>query len=201
MDADLRAAYLRAIKPAAGRRGTAGKGGAMTYGLRVHGWKVAVVGLLSGALLVWSPGLMSVATAERAGVKAPAATAVGNTYGGVTSQGLPVIVDMKATRRQIVRAVAGVTLKCTSGNIGVYPDKYTALAVTRNGKFRVSFGPYTQRNDDGTTTDFQGRMSGALNAAKTQIAGTWTFTATDYDAAGAVTDTCTSGSLTWKAKQ
>jgi len=37
--------------------------------------------------------------------------------------------------------------------------------------------------------------------AKTKITGTWSLTATDHDATGNVTDTCTSGSVSWKAKQ
>ena len=63
------------------------------------------------------------------------------------------------------------------------------------------YGPVTQRNDDGTTTDYQGRVTGALNDAKTKITGTWRLIATDHDATGVVTDTCDTGLLTWKAKQ
>ena len=171
----------------------------MTYGARAHHLsQIAFVGVLSGALLVWSPLLSG---AAHAGVRTPSAPAVGNTYGGVTPQTLPVIVDMNTSRRQIVRALIALELTCTSGSIVISPDVYTGVAVTKKGKFRVSFGPVTDRNDDGTTTDFQGTMSGALNAAKTKITGTWSLTATDHDATGNVTDTCTSGSVSWKAKQ
>lgn len=82
-----------------------------------------------------------------------------------------------------------------------YPDEYTRLPVSRSGRFSVRFGPVTQRNDDGTTIDLEGRMSGRLNSTKTRITGTWQFKATDHDATGAVTDTCDSGSVSWRAKQ
>lgn len=158
-----------------------------------------MVGGLAGTLLVGSP-LMSVATAQGAEVLATSTT-VGNTYGGITSQGLPVVVDMKANRRLIVRAAVVVELTCTSGTPGMSPDKFTRVPVSRSGKFNVSFGPATQRNDDGTTTDWQGSMKGALNSAKTRIVGTWVLAGVFHDAAGAVTDTCESGSVRWTAKQ
>jgi hypothetical protein len=112
-----------------------------------------------------------------------------------------VVVTMNATRRQVVRAVAAVDAKCTSDLALTIPDRFTKLAVTKGGKFRVVYGPYTVRNDDGTTTDWQGRMTGALNDAKTKIVGTWRLIASDHDATGAVTDTCDTGLLTWSARQ
>lgn len=162
----------------------------MARRVRRQGVHVAVVGGLSGALLLGGP-VTPVA----------AAPFVGNTYGGVTSQGQPVVVDMKPTRRQIVRAVVALELTCTSGTGFVVPDRYTRVPVTRSGKFRVAFGPITQRNDDGTTTDVEGRVSGALNRARTAINGSWSLSATEHDTTGAVTDTCSSGSVRWKAKQ
>ena len=81
------------------------------------------------------------------------------------------------------------------------PDNWTNLRVSTQRKFTASFGPKVERNDDGTTTDFQGRMTGALNDSKTKIVGTWRMIASDHDAAGAVTDSCDTGLLTWSAKQ
>ena len=170
---------------------------AMDYRMLLRGWRVAVVGVVAVTLLIsWplSPG-------ASAGVRTPSATAVGNTYGGLTSKAMPVFVDMTSTRRQVVRAVAAMVLTCTSGSSATIPDKYTKLPVTRAGKFRASFGPVTQRNDDGTTTDFSGRITGALNDSKTRITGVWRFVFVEHDVAGAVTDTCDSGLQTWRAKQ
>ena len=172
----------------------------MTYRVKFTYWQATVVGAAACALVIGTP-MIPVATASPASVVTPSATAVGNTYGGVTSKGFPVIVTMNATRRQVVRAIAAVEADCTSEATLNTPDKFTKLAVTRSGKFKVVYGPYTVRNDDGTTTDYQGRMTGALNDAKTKIAGTWRLIAVYHDAAGAVTDTCDSGLLTWSAKQ
>ena len=59
----------------------------------------------------------------------------------------------------------------------------------------------TERNDDGTTIDLQGAVSGKFNRSMTSISGTWSFKATEHDATGAVTDTCDSGTINWTAKQ
>ena len=172
----------------------------MTYRVKFKYWQATVVGAAACALVIGTP-MIPVATASPASVVTPSATAVGNTYGGVTSQGMPVFVTMNATRRQVVREIAAVVVNCKSGGGFTIPDRFTKVAVSKGGKFRVVYGPFTQRNDDGTTTDYQGRMTGALNDAKTKIAGTWRMIVTDHDAAGAVTDSCDTGLLTWTAKQ
>jgi hypothetical protein len=172
----------------------------MTVRVKSKYWQATVVGAAACALVIGTP-MVPVASAAPASVVTPSATAVGNTYGGLTSQGFPVFVDMNATRRVVVREVAAVVLKCTSGGRFIFPDRFTKVAVTKGGKFHVVYGPFTQRNDDGTTTDLQGRMTGALNDSKTKILGTWRIIKTDHDAAGAVTDTCDTGLLTWSAKQ
>ena len=168
----------------------------MNYRIARRGWQVGVIAVVAVALLMtWplSPG-------ASAGVRTPSATAVGNTYGTVTPQGQPLIVDMNSTRRKVVRAVVTLEVACTSGADFTFTDKYVDLPVTRAGRFRTSFGPVTERNADGTTTDYQGRIAGALNDTKTRIAGVWRIIYTNHDAAGTVTDTCDSGLVSWKAK-
>jgi hypothetical protein len=167
--------------------------------MMLHGWRITTVGAVTGALLIGSP-MIPLAAAGPAGVRAPSA-ATGNTYGGVTPQGQPIVVDMTADRRHIVRAITVLDMTCTSGNTGLVTDRYPRMSVSKKGRFSFAFGPTTERNDDGTTTDFKGRFAGRLNVAKTKISGTWTYTITDHDAAGAVTDSCTSGSVSWTAKQ
>ena len=157
----------------------------------------AAVAVLGSALLVGSPTLSGATTEQLPTFSA----AVGNTFGGSTSQRMPVVVQLTKDRRDVVTAQAALRLNCTpSGGSFTYAPTLTGLSVTKKGKFSRSFGPVTQRNDDGTTTDFQGRLAGQLNDAKTKISGTVSLTATDHDATGAVTDTCTTGSVSWKAK-
>ena len=160
------------------------------------GWAAA----LAAALVVGGP-LIASASSGGATPQARSAAVAGAVFGGVTPQDFPVVIELNKKRSQVVRAVIVVRVTCTSG-IGVnVPDSYRRVRVSKTGKFTTSFGPTTNRNDDGTTTDFEGSASGALNAARTKVSGKWQLKVTDHDAAGAVTDTCDSGSLRWNAKQ
>jgi hypothetical protein len=150
--------------------------------------------LLATAALAWT------ATPSQGSSAASRAATVGTSYGGVTSQDFPVVVDVNRRRSRVVRAVIAIRTSCTAGGFIVFPDGYTRMAI-RRGKFSASFGPTAQRNPDGTTTDFEGTISGTFNSTRTKVSGTWAFKATFRDAAGAVTDTCDSGSVGWSAKQ
>jgi hypothetical protein len=132
---------------------------------------------------------------------AAAAAAAGAVYGGLTTQRFPVVIELNKSRRQVVLAAAAVLMPCTAGGSFVQPDRYQKVPISKQGKFSVKFGPVTQRNDDGTTSDFEGSLSGALNAPRTKLSGKWQLKQTEHDASGAVTDTCDSGSVSWKAKQ
>ena len=125
---------------------------------------------------------------------------LGASYGGITSQDFPVVVDVDRRRSRVVRAVIAIRTSCTAGGSVTVADGYRNISI-RRGKFNASFGPSTQRNDDGTTSDLEGTISGTFNSSRTKVSGTWAFKATDHDATGAVTDTCDSGRVNWSAKQ
>jgi hypothetical protein len=156
-------------------------------------------GALATALLAAAAFAGTAAPSQGSSASSRAAI-VGVSYGGVTSQDFPVVVDVNRRRSRVVRAVIAVRLSCTSGAFVVVPDGYTKLSI-RRGRFSASFGPVTQRNPDGTTVDLEGTMRGTFNSSRTKVSGTWVFKGTEHDAAGAVTDTCDSGSVRWSAKQ
>lgn len=146
-------------------------------------------------------GMAAAATASTSkSPTAAAAATTGTVLGGQTSQGWPIVVEMSKTGGQVVRVSAGLHLTCTAGGVVNLPDGYRKLSVSGTGKFSASFGPTTQRNPDGTTTDFEGSITGKLNKARTKGSGKWQFKGTAHDAAGAVTDTCDSGTVSWSAK-
>ena len=143
-----------------------------------------------------------VAVAVLAAVPLTAVAAVGGTvFGGSTAQDFPVVIETSKNGRTVTKATIAIRLTCTSGATIVVPDRYPKLSINKKRKFGASFGPATNRNDDGTTIDFEGTISGTFNKPRTSASGTWSFKGTERDAAGAVTDTCDSGSVTWKAKQ
>jgi hypothetical protein len=128
------------------------------------------------------------------------ATAVGVVYGGVTDDGFGLMVETNKSRGKIVRMATGLTLRCTSGGSFSVADGWSKLSVKKR-KFSATFGPVTERNDDGTTVDLEGFVSGKFNRSKTSVSGTWSFKGTEHDGTGVVTDTCDSGTIRWTAKQ
>lgn len=158
-------------------------------------------GVLAIAVLASAPLVAAAAPGHDRTPASITAAAAGVVYGGVTPQGFGLMVEVNTTRRQIVRAVTGMQLNCTSGSVVSVPDGWTKLSVSKTGKFKGSFGPLTERNDDGTTLDSEGTVSGKFNSSRTRVSGTWTLKLTPHDAAGAITDTCDSGIVNWTAKQ
>ena len=129
-----------------------------------------------------------------------AAAAAVFVYGGTTSQDFPVLIETTRNGSKVTAARIGIRATCTSGGAATVPDGYRNMPVKRR-KFSASFGPTTQRNADGTTTDFQGSITGTFNRARTKVTGTWTFRATEHDASGAVTDTCDSAKVNFSARR
>ena len=158
------------------------------------GRRIISVCTVGVAVLMLCP-FTAAATTERA-----VAAAAGVVYGGQTAQGLPVVLETSRNGRK-VKALAAIRLSCTSGSGGTLPDSWAPMTVSKARKFGLSFGPETQRNSDGTTSDFEGSISGAFNKARTKASGTWSLKMTVHDASGAVADTCDSGSVSWSAKQ
>jgi hypothetical protein len=128
------------------------------------------------------------------------AAASAKVLGGVTGDGWPVTVEVNKSGKQVVRASIGLTLTCTSGALLPLPDFYKKLKISKKGKFGSSFGPGTVNNPDGTKTTIEGSMSGKVNKPRTKASGRWQLKVTDLSATGVVTDTCDSGSVSWRAK-
>jgi hypothetical protein len=149
--------------------------------------RAALAGACVAALLAAAPGAASAATKLK-----------GVTYGGFTPQGLPVVIEIAKNGRTIARTTIAIQLKCTSGATVTLPDTYGMPVKKR--KFHGSFNePLT--NADGTITTFHGEVAGRFNKARTKVSGKWLVNSTTRDGAGAVVDTCTSGTVRWTAKQ
>ena len=145
--------------------------------------------------------LDAAARPEHGSSRATTGGAGGTVYGGATGQDFPIVIETSKSGRKVLNAKIAIRLTCTSGSILIFSDSYKDLTVNKRRRFNMSFGPATNRNDDGTTTDVQGAIRGAFNKARTKASGTWSFKGTDHDTSGAVTDTCDSGNISWTAKQ
>jgi hypothetical protein len=176
------------VRSSSGLRRTSGRA-------RSFRW-VSAVGVAVAATIPWTAAA-SDADSSRVGK----AAAPGVVYGGFTPQNWPVVIEVSKDKRKVVRASIGLLLTCTSGISFGFPDDYRNVPLSKKGRFSESFGPIPVAHADGTSTDLQGSVTGATNARRTTMSGTWQVTGVDHDAAGAVTDTCDSGKVAWKAKQ
>ena len=161
--------------------------------------RLGAIGAIAATVVVGVP-LAASASTHQSGPAARAAATSGVVYGGRTAQKFPVVIEMNKSGNRVVQAVIGMRLTCTSGTFVNLPDRYVRLPVKKR-KFHLSFGPDTTNNADGTTSVYQGSISGAINKARSKVTGKRQLTLTERDAAGAVTDTCESGVLSWSAKQ
>jgi hypothetical protein len=132
--------------------------------------------------------------------RASSAASAGVVYGGVTAQRNPIVLEFNKRRGRLVRAVAALDFSCAAGGGYTYVDSLVGVRVSKKGKFATSF-TQTVRNDDRTTTDFAISLSGALNEARTKVSGKWAEKITEFDTAGATTDTCDAGTVNWTARQ
>ena len=158
-------------------------------------------GLVGIGVALAAAALLTAVPSEADSARVGRAATPGVMYGGFTPQDWPVVVEVSKDRRKVANASIGLLLTCTSGASFGYPDKYRNLPLSKKGRFSESFGPSRINNPDGTWTDLQGSVTGAMNSKRTTMSGTWQVTGVEHDAAGVVTDTCDSGKVAWKAKQ
>jgi hypothetical protein len=168
---------------------------------RTAGWARSVrwVGAVGVAVAAATP--LAAAASEAESARVGRAAAPGVVYGGLTPQSWPVVVEVSKDKRKVVTASIGLLLTCTSGLSFGFPDGYRNVPLSKKGRFTASFGPTKLDHPDGTSTDLQGSVTGAMNSKRTTMSGTWQVIGVDHDAAGVVTDTCDSGKVAWKAKQ
>jgi hypothetical protein len=135
------------------------------------------------------------------GPLAHTAASRGVILGGFSGQGWPVVAEMNKSGSRVVKATIALVLDCTDGRTLNQLDGYKNMTITKSGKIGVTFGPETKTNDDGTKTVSQGSISGKFNSSRSRLSGKWNLSLTDYDASGATTNSCASGSVSWSVKQ
>ena len=130
---------------------------------------------------------------------APAPSIGAGVFGGLTSKGAPVVVELARSGKRVKRTVAAVELKCTpSGDSFTIVDKWTQLPV-RRGRFGSSFRDTS--TEAGQIFEASGSVKGKLNRKRTRITGSWRAQLVIRNAAGATIDTCDSGPLRFTARR
>ena len=157
---------------------------------RVWTW-VALRALAIGpiaAVLIVSPASPAVGTANAAATK-------GFVYGGQTSQGKPVVVEMARSGRMVKRALVALELTCESGGSFTWTDYYTQLRL-RGGRFASVYED--DFLDGNMAVELSGTISGRVR--RSAVRGTWRFSVRSRDIVTGETDSCQSGSVRFTAR-
>jgi len=150
-----------------------------------------------------SPGTLGKAAKHSSRHKAKHPVPVGVVFGGVTSAGGPVVVEVSRDGREIVRATIAVQQKCQPSGLTFFtPDYYTHVPISATGVFHASeewSAPLTEPPITGVTNT--GSLSGRFNRAGTSVTGTWSLLSVFNGATGAAVERCESGSVSFTAIQ
>jgi hypothetical protein len=126
-----------------------------------------------------------------------AARAPGRIYAGKTSQDQPIVARLDAKRRRVTDVMLGWdSSSCQPEGAVHYPERLSNFRLASTGRFGDEWDATEPVSDGGsarTTYALTGRIARGGARGTLKIGVTWT------DPAGAVTRTCDSGSVSWKA--
>jgi hypothetical protein len=122
----------------------------------------------------------------------------GVVYGGLTSNGWPVVVEVTRNGRLIKRAVGAIRARCSQGGSFTLPSQWRFVRISRNGAFKASYDDSWV--DEGTEVTVSESFVGKFNRPRTALTGTWRASTTIRMPDGTV-DVCDSGSLRVTARQ
>ncbi len=126
-----------------------------------------------------------------------ASRAPGVVYGGVTSQDQPVVVRLNAQRKRVNDVITTWVAPCTpSEGFFRIPDHFVNFAVKSTGRFGNPFSADFPM-DAGGKRHYDYSITGRVT--KKAAKGTLQVKISETDAAGATTDSCDSGGVTWSA--
>jgi hypothetical protein len=125
-----------------------------------------------------------------------AAHAPGRVFAGATSEHQPVVAKVDAKRKHVTNMlVSWDSASCQPDGFAHYPESFTNFPVA-SGRFGDKWDD-TQKTSDGGSVKVSYDVAG--QAGKRAMRGTLRIGVTWMDPAGAVTSTCDSGGVTWKA--
>jgi hypothetical protein len=119
-------------------------------------------------------------------------------YGGLTTQGEPVVVQTDAKRNRLSLIRIGWFAPCDDGAVADVGDVFTDFPLSRSGEFGDAF-PGAFGPASGTHGKLQYEIYGKLGAS--HALGTFQVTDTVFDGTGGTLRTCSSPTVRWSAQQ
>jgi hypothetical protein len=155
---------------------------------------------LTPAVATLAVAMSSPLGAELALADAPTAArgSAGVVYGGMTSNGWPVIVEVTRDGRFVKRMVGGIFAKCNVDGIYTFPSQWRDLRISRAGVFKEAY--VDTDVEDGLEVTYAESFAAKFNRARTRITGKWRASAAFQMPDGAV-NVCDTGPLRFTAQQ
>jgi hypothetical protein len=150
---------------------------------------VAMVGLVAMSPMGAELALADASAAQRS---------AGVVYGGLTSNGWPVTVEVTRDGRLVKRVVGAMFADCSQGGSYTFPSQWRDLRVSRSGAFKASY--HDTDVDDGVVVTYAETFVAKFNRARTRLTGKWRSSTTFRTPDGTV-DVCDTGSLRITAQQ
>ena len=173
-----------------------GQAGLVTVRLKGTITGPKVTGTMTGAMAVGSDPGGPDDTCVVTNLKFSLLHKPGTEYGGATSQGLPVVVELGSGGRAVRHLHVGWRETCTSGDAFEFADFLSGGALIA-GRFGGTFSTNETRAEGGTAvSDYT--ISGKLS--KTAGTGSLKLTITLRDAAGATQNTCGASAVTFRVR-
>ena len=114
------------------------------------------------------------------------------TFGGLTSDGWPVMAQVTSDGRRVKRIVGAIYATCSQGGGFAAPSQWRDLRINRSGVFKAS--SHDSAVVEGEEVTVSETLVGKVNRARTKLSGTWRASTTFKEPDG-TTDSCDSGSL------
>ena len=120
------------------------------------------------------------------------------TFGGLTSDGWPVMAQVSSDGRRVKRIVGAIYASCSQGGGFAAPSQWRDLRISRSGAFKASY--HDSGVVDGEEITISETLVGKVNRARTKVTGTWRASTTFKEPDG-TTDVCDSGSLKFSLRR
>jgi hypothetical protein len=137
------------------------------------------------------------ATCETSTVTWSASSLPRRVFGGLTSQGLPAVIEMNALGTRVDRL--RIAWSSTCANTGEYAlgDRYDDLGLSAAREFGGTWSEVVD-GPDGSRSVYDYELAGSVR--RTKASGVLEIKETDLDPQGATTDTCDTGAITWQLR-
>ena len=162
-------------------------------------WILERVAALTPAIVTFAIVSMSPLGAEVALAAESSASgrSAGVVYGGLTSNGWPLTVEVTRNGRMVKQVLGAISSPCSLGGSFIFPSTWRDLRISRSGAFRASYDDSFV--DEGYEVTISETFAGKFNRKRTKLTGRWRAASTFRDRDGTV-DVCDSGLLRFTAK-